>query len=962
MIHAFKYLGLAIVFFSLLSGKSLAQDQSDDSYQADELAKQQFELALTNLNQDRNDTAIILFEEALSHYNDAENSEGVYTSGIYLAIALKKAGRLEDFLAHSHIFRSHLVDSDSLSAQLKLSLGASFFKKGDYQEALDNLESAQDRVENMNNNDLLHYRILENKARIYRKIEDAGGELKTHEEIEKLLGTHEVFLLEEDLLELSIYKWAALVRAKKTKEAENYHLRSEKIYRAYEDSFSPDRKEFALREMGHTAYEMGKHQTAKNYLNEYLNLASKQETEIDEAKYLLVQIAFRSGEETSAQKLLTALLAKGKELSLSKDKIAELHFIAGELKKAEGLYEEAIRQYQEVFKIWKPDQRSLSIHQIPEVENLPAKVLNHRVLWSYAETLNDMGLIDEKASKALFESSLAAYQKAMEFGEKLRNDVLFEEEEIIPLAQVRQKYEEAIQLAVHLGRINKDDRFIGIAFQFQQAAKAEERREVFFQYYRNQGVPWDSKEESRRKIFIQRLKDFEKEIAEIPFKEEREVLQSIRDNVEDEYGRFRQSLRYGDAAYFKLKEQSAQSSIAELRAQLGNYELLLCMFQGKEKLYLFELRKEIIDLRIVELSEEGNKPYLDFIAMVQDKYSSAHGFGERAYSFYQELLEKPLTDSTSSIVLVPDGLFHFFPFEVLLSEKSESIDFKDQPYLIRKYPIRYLLHSTDILPTKEYFYRDYQHKYAMFMPRPKEGKSLSFIDSLQLNDEERTNISNSDFPLLDKQEKYMEKRRKQMGAEIFAGWRASERSFRGYGEDYHSVEMAGYVVSSDYQPLYSGLQFSPQDDGGHFLAVHEILGNDLNNDLLILPNHAAVGSLQNGQGFRSLVYALEISKVQNLIISQWMMEENGNQIILEDLIKRLYVGTGKARALQEAKLNYLKTEEETHPYYWSGLVLYGDNIELEGEERPWWSYGALIFALFMLLLIIFGFRRKRRRR
>ena len=92
------------------------------------------------------------------------------------------------------------------------------------------------------------------------------------------------------------------------------------------------------------------------------------------------------------------------------------------------------------------------------------------------------------------------------------------------------------------------------------------------------------------------------------------------------------------------------------------------------------------------------------------------------------------------------------------------------------------------------------------------------------------------------------------------------------------------------------------------------------------------------------------------------MEETGNQRILEDLIKRLYVGTGKATALQQAKLNYLNTQDETHPYYWSGLILYGDNIELEGEERPWWSYGALLFALFMILLISFGFRRKRRRR
>ena len=133
---------------------------------------------MQDLNQNRNDSAIKNFEYALETYNQAESGEGVYTSGIYLAIALKKAGRLEDFLKYDRIFRSYPIDSDSLSAQLKLSLGAAFFEKGDYEEALDNLEFAQNRLANSQHNDLLQFRILENIAKLYKKIEDATAELK----------------------------------------------------------------------------------------------------------------------------------------------------------------------------------------------------------------------------------------------------------------------------------------------------------------------------------------------------------------------------------------------------------------------------------------------------------------------------------------------------------------------------------------------------------------------------------------------------------------------------------------------------------------------------------------------------------------------------------------------------------------------------------------------------------------
>ncbi|MEL6253963.1 MAG: hypothetical protein AAFR87_18280, partial [Bacteroidota bacterium] len=658
MIHAFKFLGLAIVLISCLSNTSLAQDRSDDSYQADELARKQFERALTSLNANQNDTAIRYFEDALDNYSLAENGEGVYTSGIYLAIALKKEGRLEDLLAFDRIFQSHPIDSDSLSAQLRLSLSASFFEKGDYEEALDNIRHAQDRIENIKNNDLLHFRILENKAKIYRKINYPQGEEKTYSEIDKLVGTNNIFLLEEDRLELKLNKALAFVSNPQNLFLRKYFKlnRLKELYESYEMGLSMERKQDALRKLGDIYLKLEDYKQATAYYQKYKKILSNQNQAFFHANYQLARIAYLDGKTEVAKKEIGELLSKEEDSGLNPHKRARLFFMDGELKKADRQFEEAIRQYQEVFKIWKPDHRSQSVHQIPSLEDLAAEPLNQQVLWSYAECLQGMAEQNEKAANALLESSLAAFQKALEFGDKLRKDAFIEDEEPLSLNKIRPKFEEAIQLAVKLGQTKQDDRFIGIAFQFQQAAKIEENREIFLQYYRRQGVPWEMEEESRRKIYLQRLKDLDAEIAEIPFKEERQVLASIRENVKDDFEQFRQSLRYGDPAYFKLKEQIAQSSISDLRAELGNYELLLSMFKGEEKLYLFELRKDMIDLRIIEIGAKGMKPYLEFIEMVQHKQSSAHSFNEMAYAFYQELLEKPLTDSTQSIIIVPDGI------------------------------------------------------------------------------------------------------------------------------------------------------------------------------------------------------------------------------------------------------------------------------------------------------------------
>ena len=84
-----------------------------------------------------------------------------------------------------------------------------------------------------------------------------------------------------------------------------------------------------------------------------------------------------------------------------------------------------------------------------------------------------------------------------------------------------------------------------------------------------------------------------------------------------------------------------------------------------------------------------------------------------------------------------------------------------------------------------------------------------------------------------------------------------------------------------------------------------------------------------------------ISAINNLIDKKYSFEN-------------LEKGLEKDKALQLAKLEFLKQNPlKSHPYYWSGFVLNGNNSALKTKSYYW--FYIIGFGLFTLLIL---FRKK----
>ena len=103
---------------------------------------------------------------------------------------------------------------------------------------------------------------------------------------------------------------------------------------------------------------------------------------------------------------------------------------------------------------------------------------------------------------------------------------------------------------------------------------------------------------------------------------------------------------------------------------------------------------------------------------------------------------------------------------------------------------------------------------------------------------------------------------------------------------------------------------------------------DLKADLAVLSAcETARGRYGAGEGVIGLSWALFIAGVPSTVVSQWKVESASTRDLMLTFHQQLKAAGGvtKAEALRRAYLKLLKNPETSHPFYWAGFVLIGDD-------------------------------------
>lgn len=372
-----------------------------------------------------------------------------------------------------------------------------------------------------------------------------------------------------------------------------------------------------------------------------------------------------------------------------------------------------------------------------------------------------------------------------------------------------------------------------------------------------------------------------------------------------------------------------------------NQTVILAYFLGDSSSALWLIRKS--DYKLFHLVQK--KAFMDQIeliryAMADPKAAQMGSFINSAHQLYQQLVmpAEHLIRDNDHLIILPDGILHYLPFEALLTESVESgqdIDYTSLPYLIKKNSINYAP-SAGIWSS---LIENRRLRLALF------DKSLLAAGDPFFQKEKDNSVNNENKDLKQDGLSANLERLKYSGQEVeriaelfsreqstvFLRETASETNIKKSinSTSYRFIHFATHGLINERQPDFSSIVFADDEtsDEDGFLQTAEIFNLSLNTDLVVLSAcETGLGKMVRGEGMIGLSRAFIYAGSPSVLVSLWKVADQSTATLMTNFYTHLVKEEiGKAGALRRAQLAIVKSENYAHPFYWAAFVLIGDH-------------------------------------
>ena len=581
--------------------------------------------------------------------------------------------------------------------------------------------------------------------------------------------------------------------------------------------------------------------------------------------------------------------------------------------------------------------------------------------------------------------AVATHRLIMQLIDRIKDHHKAEKSKFFFAESVQPSYEEAIRATLHLYEQSEEDSLLALAFRFAEKSKA--------------GVLWEALRESKAKSFagipdslLSREEELKTELkyheAVIEKYKSGKTIDSLRLRTHE--NRFFELNRHYEKLitdferkfprYYALKHNHHTPGVAAIQKQLHKHSALIEYMMGDSILYTFVITKEQVMIYQIPLDTTFHRETEELIAMLTNTaLVHTQGYSEQYYqnfvkcsrALYMKLLAPALenTRELNELVIVPDGLLSYLPFEVLLSkevdEQAERVDYATLPYLLKDYRMRYA-YSGKFLLEKQQRKKGGAY-YAGFAPMYHHRKLFAQNQyDVSLSGMETTyhRYRQGLVPLHYNQSEVYEAQQ-LLGGQAFLAQSATEKLYREEAGSFRVLHFAGHALTNDSLPMQSALVFSPSDDTSAYDLLHawELYSLSLPVELAVLSAcETGLGKQVRGEGVMSLSRAFRYAGCPNIAMSLWKVDDEATGVMMRNFFKRLKAGEAKDEALRKAKLNILNNYHQTHPYYWAAFVLIGDEHPVQSDARPsrFWLFAGGIFIVVEVLFTLLLNRRRRK--
>ena len=561
--------------------------------------------------------------------------------------------------------------------------------------------------------------------------------------------------------------------------------------------------------------------------------------------------------------------------------------------------------------------------------------------------LQDNNILDLKKSLAIYKNIDTLIQTIRQSFTNYQDKVAFAK-------QAKEIYQEAIETVL----LQKDSQSLEQAFYYAEKSKANTLKELLNDAGAKNysGLPanmvalekelrinrsfYQSKiteELSNKEVDTSKIRDFENELFITDRRQD-----SLTEILEKNYPK-----------YYQLKYRNDIVSITDIQQKLDDKTTVVSFFTGDSVTYAFTVSKNDISVQQLstpKLTEQIEEFRNSIIAKDIQKHK------KQAYALYTKLIA-PIQDKLvgEELIIIPDGPLWHLNFEVLISKKDDSNNPALLSYLLKDYAISYANSAT-----------------LLFTPFKDVAKSKTLQECLAFSFSDSTNIAQAntmrlaalrdtgdDLPGTRKEIKAISN---IIDGEYYYGSRAIESNFKKNAGKYNILHLALHGDVDNERPENSKLYFTKSKDTleDNLLYSHELFALDIPAELTVLSAcNTGSGKIAKGEGIMSLGTAFQYAGTKSLLLTSWEVSDQTTPKVMKYFYTNLKAGMNKAKALQQAKLQYLTTANinRTDPFYWGAFYLVGDSapIPFESNTLLYWIIGALTLVLLVGLL---WYRRK----
>ncbi len=624
--------------------------------------------------------------------------------------------------------------------------------------------------------------------------------------------------------------------------------------------------------------------------------------------------------------------------------VAKSYILKGMILESQDKWEEAAKSYQKalVANSHNFDAEDYGINPsagdvLSPSENLKALVLKAGVLEKLSNN-SDLKLLNH---------SLLCLQSAAGFLNTIRSEVIRDESKLNLAESNLNILESGVRVAHTLLQLTGNTEYFEDAFRFSELSKANLLEEVIrrteileFANLPDSVVPFERR-------LLREIAFYEKALIDEQQKSSPDtgkiyLWRSALTDLLVELDEHKIKLRdvYPDYYHFKYSEDFDSRSVEDLL--LDRKTSFVAYFLGENALYIFVINRSGRQMARVALTEPLEERVLQLRkALAMGDFDT---FTASAGKLYKALIGPVRNELNPTLIIIPDGILHFLPFEVLI-DPDAMFDangvYKHLPYLIRDFQIGYNLSASLAF---QQLWSGQRKSYGTFI-----GFAPDYSGEYD---------TDGGFQKLSGTKKEVSDIADLLDGDKLTGPEASVDNFMLHARNYSIVHLACHAFTDDTNPKFSRLVLDPSGDGDGILHTYELYNLDLNADLVTLSAcNTGIGKIARGEGILGLARGFTYAGTPSLLMSLWSVPDDQTGKIMTGFYRELKKGRAKDKALRLAKLKYLESSNNlvASPYYWGGFVISGNPSKVSlGGILIYWLVGAGV--LLMVLSLWFYFR------